>query len=231
MSAAMTKPDDSDLALFDLDCTLLPIDSDYEWARFLVRLGVVDGEEYERRNDVFFRQYQDGTLDIGEFLAFQLAPLAAHPIDVLDRWRARFLEEVIVPTITPAARELVDSHRKRGDLCAIVTATNEYITRPIAHAFGVEHLIATAVESTQGRFTGRPLGTPSFREGKVQRTCEWLASLGRTWDAFPRSWFYSDSVNDVPLLERVSDPVATNPDERLAALAAERGWRIVRLFE
>lgn len=231
MSAAMTKPDSSDLALFDLDCTLLPIDSDYEWARFLVRLGVVDGAEYERRNDVFFRQYQDGTLDIGEFLAFQLAPLAAHPVEALDRWRARFVDEVVRPTVTPAARALVDSHRDRGDLCAIVTATNEYITRPIAHEFGIEHLIATAVESVQGRFTGRPLGTPSFREGKVQRTGEWLASLGRSWNAFPRSFFYSDSVNDVPLLERVSDPVATNPDARLTALATDRGWRIVRLFE
>lgn len=231
MSAAMTKPDAPDLALFDLDCTLLPIDSDYEWARFLVRLGVVDGEEYERRNDVYFRQYQNGTLDIGEFLAFQLAPLAAHPVEVLDRWRTRFVDEVIRPTIVPAARALVDSHRDRGDLCAIVTATNEYITRPIAHEFGIGHLIATAVESVQGRFTGQPLGTPSFREGKVQRTGDWLASLGRSWDAFPRSYFYSDSANDVPLLERVTDPVATNPDERLAALATDRGWRIVRLFE
>ncbi len=220
-----------ELALFDLDYTLLPIDSDYEWARFLIRLGVVDGADYDRRNDAFFDQYHAGTLDIGEFLAFQLAPLAAHPVEVLDDWRERFMAEVIRPNVAPAARALVDAHRARGDLCAIVTATNEFVTRPIAAEFGVEHLIATTIESVDGRYTGRPCGTPSFREGKVQRTDEWLASLERTWDAFDRSFFYSDSINDVPLLERVSDPVATNPDPRLASLASERGWRIVRLFE
>ncbi len=220
-----------DLALFDLDYTLLPIDSDYEWARFLVRLGVVDGAEYDRRNDVFFEQYHAGTLDIDEFLAFQLAPLAAHPLDTLDAWRERFLDEVIRPRILDGARALVDRHRDRGDLCAIVTATNEFVTRPIASEFGIEHLIATRIESADGRYTGRPLGTPSFREGKVQRTAEWLASLGRSWEGFARSHFYSDSVNDVPLLERVTDPVATNPDPRLASLARERGWRTVQLFE
>ncbi|MCO5101202.1 MAG: HAD family phosphatase [Burkholderiaceae bacterium] len=219
------------LALFDLDYTLLPLDSDYEWARFLVRLGVVDGAEYDRRNDVFFEQYQAGTLDIVDFLAFQLAPLAAHPVEQLDAWRERFLDEVIRPRIVATARALVDGHRARGDLCAIVTATNEFITRPIAAEFGIDHLVATRIESAGGRYTGRPLGTPSFREGKVLRTTEWLASLGHTWDGFARSHFYSDSMNDVPLLERVSDPVATNPDERLAALAHERGWRTMRLFE
>lgn len=229
MSAAMNPPDARVLALFDLDYTLLPIDSDYEWARFLVGLGVVDGDEYQRRNDEYFRQYQDGTLDIYEFLAFQLAPLAAHPVETLETWRARFLDDVIRPAIAPSARELVASHRRRGDLCAIVTATNEFVTRPIAREFGIEHLIATQVEFVDGRYTGRPRGTPSFREGKVRRTDEWLASLGYPWRSFERSYFYSDSANDVPLLERVSDPVATNPDARLGALAAERGWPIVRL--
>ncbi len=226
-----TAPTPSDLALFDLDYTLLPIDSDYEWARFLIRLGVVDGPEYERRNDRFFAQYQAGTLDIQEFLAFQLAPLAAHPPGQLDAWHARFMDEVILPAIRPAARALVDRHRARGDLCAIVTATNEFVTAPIARAFGVGHLIATGVERRDGRYTGRPHGIPSFRDGKVRRTGDWLAALGRAWDGFPRSYFYSDSVNDLPLLERVTDPVATNPDPRLAALAGERGWPVVRLFE
>ncbi len=219
------------LALFDLDHTLLPIDSDYEWARFLIRLGAVDGEEYERRNDLFFDQYHAGTLDIHEFLAFQLAPLAAHPRSQLEAWRRRFMDEVIAPAIRPAARALVDGHRERGDLCAIVTATNEFVTAPIARAFGVEHLIATGVEENAGHYTGRPRGTPSFREGKVRRTDEWLASFGHRWNGFARSYFYSDSVNDVSLLERVTDPVATNPDPQLAALARERGWPVIRLFE
>lgn len=219
------------LALFDLDYTLLPIDSDYEWARFLIRLGVVDGAEYERRNDLFFEQYHAGTLDIHEFLAFQLAPLAAHPRSQLDTWHRQFMDEVIAPAIRPSARALVDRHRSSGDLCAIVTATNEFVTAPIARAFGVEHLIATGIELLDDRYTGRPRGTPSFREGKVRRTDEWLASMGRSWAGFARSYFYSDSVNDMPLLERVTDPVATNPDPRLTALAGERGWPVIRLFE
>ena len=230
-SSLPAQPPGPTLALFDLDYTLLPIDSDYEWARFLIRLGVVDGAEYERRNDLFFEQYHAGTLDIHEFLAFQLAPLAAHPRSQLDAWHRQFMDEVIVPAIRPSARALVDRHRSSGDLCAIVTATNEFVTAPIARAFGVEHLIATGIELLDGRYTGRPRGTPSFREGKVRRTDEWLASLGRDWAGFARSYFYSDSVNDMPLLERVTDPVATNPDPRLTALAGERGWPVIRLFE
>ncbi|MBX3591358.1 MAG: HAD family hydrolase [Burkholderiaceae bacterium] len=230
-SSPPAQPTGPTLALFDLDYTLLPIDSDYEWARFLIRLGVVDGAEYERRNDLFFEQYHAGTLDIHEFLAFQLAPLAAHPRSQLDAWHRQFMDEVIAPAIRPSARALVDRHRIRGDLCAIVTATNEFVTAPIARAFGVEHLIATGIELLDDRYTGRPRGTPSFREGKVRRTDEWLASLGRDWAGFARSFFYSDSVNDMPLLERVTDPVATNPDPRLTALAGERGWPVIRLFE
>lgn len=219
------------LALFDLDYTLLPIDSDYEWARFLIRLGVVDGAEYEQRNDAFFQAYKAGTLDIQAFLEFQLAPLGAHPPEVLDRWHAQFMEEVIRPQIRPRALALVRAHLDRGDLCAIVTATNEFVTAPIARAFGIDHLIATLVEQVDGRYTGRAIGTPSFREGKIQRTDEWLAGFGRGFGDFDESWFYSDSANDIPLLERVSHPVATNPDERLAALAGERAWSVLRLFE
>ncbi len=218
------------LALFDLDHTLLPIDSDYEWARFLVRRGVLDGDHYERENDRFYRAYQDGSLDIFEFLQFQLAPLAAHPRATLDAWHAEYMREVIEPQITAKARDLVDQHRQRGDLLALVTATNSFVTAPIARAFGIDHLVATGIEERDGQFTGKPHGTPSFREGKIARTREWLASLGHELGSFERSWFYSDSRNDVPLLEQVTHPVATNPDPKLHAIAQERGWPVIQLF-
>jgi len=222
---------DMHLALFDLDHTLLPIDSDYEWSRFLARLGVLDGDDYERENNRFYEQYKAGSLDIAEFLQFQLAPLAAHPRDTLDRWHAQFMTEVITPTISQQARELVDHHRARGDLVALVTATNAFVTAPIARAFGIDHLVATTLEEAGGQFTGRPQGTPSFREGKVVRTHEWLESIGKRFDGFERSWFYSDSRNDIALLEQVTDPVATNPDPVLHATAITRGWPVLRLFE
>jgi HAD superfamily hydrolase (TIGR01490 family) len=219
------------LALFDLDNTLLPLDSDYEWGRFLGRLGAVDADAYQRENDRFYREYVAGTMDIGEFLAFCLAPLAAHPAEQLDAWHRRYMDEVIRPALRPQARALVESHRERGHLCAIVTATNSFVTGPIAREFGIEHLIATDVERVDGRITGRPAGTPTYREGKIARTEQWLQSLGHHWDGFERSWFYSDSANDIPLLSRVTDPVATNPDVRLAAHAQERGWQVLRLFQ
>src|SRR5690606_8280256 len=219
------------LALFDLDNTLLPIDSDYEWSRFLVAAGKVDSDRFARENERFFREYQAGTLDITEFLAFQLGPLAALPRDELDRLHARYMTEVVLPAIRPVARELVEQHQRAGDLCAIVTATNEYVTGPIARAFGIEHLIGARVEQVDGRITGRSPGTPSFREGKATRVREWLAALGHAWEDFPASTFYSDSINDLALLELVSRPVAINPDERLGAIARERGWPIRRLFE
>ncbi len=217
------------LALFDLDNTVLPLDSDYEWARFLVRVGAVDGAEYERRNDAFLQQYIAGTLDIFEFLSFQLAPLARYPNEQLEAWHAQYMAEVILPSIRDTARELVERHRSIGDLCAVVTATNEFVTAPIARAFGIEHLVATRIERVDGRYTGRPSGEPAFREGKIHNTERWLASLGRGLGDFERSWFYSDSANDVPLLTRVTDPVAVNPDERLAAHAATHGWPVIRL--
>ena len=217
------------LALFDLDYTLLPIDSDYEWARFLIRQGVLDGEHYERENERFFTQYKQGTLDIYEFLRFQLAPLAAHPRRQLDAWHQQYMHDVITPRIAPKALALVERHQQ-GDLVALVTATNAFVTAPIAQAFGIDHLIATGIEEANGEFTGKPQGTPSFREGKVERTQQWLKSLGHQLDGFAQSWFYSDSMNDLPLLERVSHPVATNPDERLAKTAAQRGWTVLRLF-
>lgn len=219
------------LALFDLDHTLLPIDSDYEWARFLARLGVVDEGEHQRRNQYFMDQYKAGTLDMAEFLGFQLAPLAAHPRQKLDAWHEQYMLEVIRPAMRPAAIDLVESHQRAGDLCAIVTATNEFVTAPIARAFGIEHLVATGIEIIEGRFTGKPRGTPSFREGKLTRTDEWLASLSLRFEAFSQTFFYSDSANDLPLLSRVSNPVATNPDARLEQHARERGWAMLRLFE
>jgi HAD superfamily hydrolase (TIGR01490 family) len=219
------------LALFDLDHTLLPIDSDYEWSRHLVAAGAVDSARFAADNERFYRQYQAGTLDIAEFLAFQLAPLAALPRETLDALHARFMAEVVAPAIRPAARALVDRHRDAGDLCAIVTATNEYVTGPIARAFGIDHLIATRVEGIDGRITGASPGTPSFREGKVTRVGEWLGNLGHDWRDVDRSTFYSDSINDLALLERVDAPVAANPDPRLAAIARERGWPILKLFE
>lgn len=219
------------LALFDLDHTLLPIDSDYEWSRFLSRVGVIDGDAYERDNRRFYEQYKAGTLDIFEFLRFSLAPLAAHPRERLDAWHAQFMREVVAPNIRPAARALVDDHLARGDLVALVTATNRFVTAPIARAFGIAHLVATDIDETpEGRFTGAPRGTPSFREGKIACTDAWLASLGRRWDEFASTTFYSDSANDLPLLERASHPVATNPDPRLDAVARERGWRVLHLF-
>ena len=218
------------LALFDLDHTLLPIDSDYEWSRFLVSAGKVDPDHFASENERFYREYQAGTLDITEFLAFQLAPLAALPREELDQLHARFMATVVGPAIRPAARELVERHQAAGELCAIITATNEFVTAPIARAFGVEHLIGVRVEEIDGRFTGRSPGTPSFREGKVTRVHEWLALLGYAWGDFTVTTFYSDSINDLALLELVGRPVATNPDERLEAIARERGWPVRRLF-
>jgi HAD superfamily hydrolase (TIGR01490 family) len=217
------------LALFDLDNTLLAGDSDYEWAQFLVEQGVVDPEAYKAGNDRFYRQYMDGTLDIHEFLDFQLAPLSRHPREQLDGWRARFMAEKIAPIMLPRARALLEEHRAAGDLCAIITATNSFITSPIAAAFGIEHLVATEPEIVGGRFTGKASGTPCFREGKPLRVREWLRGRGTPLESFGTSAFYSDSRNDLPLLELVSRPVAVDPDPVLAETARSRGWTIMSL--
>jgi HAD superfamily hydrolase (TIGR01490 family) len=217
------------LALFDLDNTLLAGDSDYEWGQFLIARGVLERAQYEAQNAAYFDQYKAGTLDIHEYLGFALRPLAAHTAHELDRWREDFMANCIEPMIGAPARALVERHRAAGDLCAVVTATNSFITAPIARAFNVEHLIATEPESIDGRFTGRVAGTPCFREGKIERVEQWLTGLGHSLDAFSDSAFYSDSLNDLPLLERVSRPVAVDPDERLAAQAARRGWPVISL--
>lgn len=217
------------LALFDLDNTLLACDSDYEWGQFLVDLGVLDREAYEAQNAAFYEQYKAGTLDIHEFLGFALRPLAAHAPGDLDRWHREFMSARILPAIGEASRRLVRGHLEAGDLCAIVTATNSFVTGPIAREFGVPHLLATDPERVEGRFTGRVAGTPCFREGKILRVEAWLAANGRRLADFGESSFYSDSHNDLPLLERVTRPVAVDPDARLEAAARARGWPVISL--
>jgi HAD superfamily hydrolase (TIGR01490 family) len=217
------------LALFDLDNTLLSGDSDYEWGQFLVDHGVLDRASYEAQNRTYYEQYVAGTLDIHEYLGFALRPLAAHAPEDLERWHAEFMRLRITPMITPAARALVQRHLEAGELCAIITATNSFVTAPIARVFGVHHLIATEPEMREGRFTGRVAGTPCFREGKLERLEQWLAGLGHRLRDFEQSTCYSDSHNDLPLLERVTRPVAVDPDEALAGEAARRGWPLMSL--
>lgn len=217
------------LALFDLDNTLLSGDSDYEWGQFLVDRGVLKRSEYEAQNRAYYEQYVAGTLDIHEYLGFALRPLAEHTPEELAGWHAQFMRERIAPMITPAGRKLVARHLAAGDLCAIVTSTNSFVTAPIAREFGVEHLIATEPESRAGRFTGRVAGAPCFREGKVRRVDEWLQGLGLKLAEFTESVCYSDSHNDLPLLERVTRPVAVDPDAELARFARSRGWEVISL--
>jgi len=217
------------LVLFDLDNTLLTGDSDYEWGQFLVDRGVLERAAYEAQNRAYYEQYVQGTLDIHEYLGFALRPLAEHSPQQLERWHAEFMRDRILPMITPAARDLVRRHLAEGDLCVIVTATNSFVTAPIARQFGVAHLIATEPECRDGRFTGRVAGTPCFREGKLARLDAWLAARRQRLEDFAESVFYSDSHNDLPLLQRVSRPVAVDPDEPLAAEAARRGWAVLSL--
>ena len=219
------------LALFDLDHTLLPIDSDYEWGQFLARTGAVDAAEFARRNDAFFAQYQAGTLDPVEYLEFALGTLARFPRAQLDAMHAQFMAEVIAPAIRPQARALVQQHLDAGDLVAIVTATNRYVTAPIARELGVEHLIAAVPETdAAGNLTGKLLGTPTQGAGKVTHTKAWLEKMGKTLDGFERSHFYSDSHNDIPLMSVVTHPVATNPNAALKSHASAQGWPLLELF-
>src|SRR5688500_6587802 len=217
------------LTLFDLDNTLLAGDSDYEWGQFLIDRGVLEREAYEAQNRAFYDQYKAGTLGIHEFLGFALRPLAAHAPATLARWHGDFMASRIVPMIGEPARSLVRHHRDSGDLCAVVTATNSFVTAPIAREFGIEHLIATEPEMRDGRYTGNVAGTPCFRDGKLVRLDQWLAGLGRRLDQFAESTCYSDSHNDLPLLERVRRPVVVDPDERLADEARRRGWENLSL--
>lgn len=217
------------LALFDLDNTLLSGDSDFEWAQFLIAQGVLDREVYEARNLAFYQQYKDGTLDIQEFLDFQLKPLARHPRVQLDAWHAQFMQSRILPMIGDPARALLQQHRDAGHTLAIVTATNSFVTAPIARAFGVAHLIATEPEQINGEYTGKVTDIPCFRAGKVQRLEAWLKLQGIARAGIERSWFYSDSHNDIFLMEWVSDPVAVDPDTTLIQVAQTRQWPILSL--
>lgn len=219
------------LALFDLDHTLLPLDSDYEWNAFTTRLGWHDPHEFKRQNDAFYAQYQAGTLDIHAYVRFATAALRAQGPAKAEAAHAEFMKAVVQKAIRSTALSLVQQHQAAGDAVVIVTATNEFITRPIASAFGVAELIAVklARDPGSGWFSGEIVGTPSFREGKVARVEEWLAERALTW-ASVESSFYSDSMNDLPLLEKVTHPVATNPEDRLRAIALARGWRILELF-
>jgi HAD superfamily hydrolase (TIGR01490 family) len=214
------------LAIFDLDNTLLSGDSDYLWGVFLAEQGVVDATYYERENERFYREYREGTLDIFEFLRFSLRPLRDNDPVRMEKLRERFLAEKIDPIILPAGRALIEQHRAAGDTLLIITATNAFVTAPIARRLGVEHLIATEPEMLEGYYTGEISGVPSYREGKVKRLDEWLRQHDQ---GLAGSSFYSDSHNDIPLLEEVEHPVAVDPDEPLAAYAAARGWPIISL--
>lgn len=218
------------LTLFDLDHTLLPIDSDYSWGEFTLRLGWVDPVEFKKKNDQFYADYQKGTLDVHEYVAFATEAIRLRGMQESQRAHEQFMKEVIEPCIKPEARRLIDQHQQRGDLVMIVTATNEFVTRPIAKALGVNHLIAVELERDQtGWITGKIKGVPSMREGKVTRLKQWFAERGDKWDNTDIT-FYSDSTNDLPLLSAVNHPIATNPDEKLRAWAQEKGWPILDLF-
>ncbi|RKZ97733.1 MAG: HAD-IB family hydrolase [Gammaproteobacteria bacterium] len=214
------------LVIFDLDNTLLGGDSDYLWAEFLVENKIVDGEHYRQTNQDFYDQYLAGTMDIFEFLAFQLKPLADNSLADLNRWRANYLAEKIEPIILPAGRALIAKHRQQGDTLLIITATNSFITTPIAEKLGIPYLIATEPEVINGVYTGKVDGTPSYQEGKVTRLQDWLDTQNLTLEG---SYFYSDSHNDLPLLDLVEHPIAVDPDPNLQTIAQQRGWKIVSL--
>ncbi len=215
------------LVLFDLDDTLLAGDSDYEWGAFLADAASLDRAAYDARNQEFYDRYRAGTLDLQEFLDFQLAPLTRYPRATLEAWRAEFVRTRIAPIVRPGARGLLDSHR--DGVRVIVTATNRFVTAPIAELLGIDDLVATELEEVDGRFTGHSRGTPCFREGKVARVEEWLAARGERWSDYAETWFYSDSINDLPLLSRVTQPRVVHPDDRLRACAAAHGWPLVSL--
>src|SRR5690606_31711988 len=214
------------LAIFELDNTLLGGDSDHGWGEFLVSRGLVDEREFREANDRYYRQYQSGQLDIHAYLAFALEPLTRHSVEALQALHAEFMRDVSAPMRLPKAQALLAQHRARGDYLLIITATNAFVTRPIAQSLGVDDIIATEPELRCGRYTGRIVGTPSFREGKVVRLQEWLRE--KQFDLAGSS-FYSDSLNDLPLLEMVESPVAVDPDDTLRAIATERGWPVISL--
>jgi len=214
------------LAIFDLDNTLIGGDSDYLWGEFLVERGVVDAQTYHRENERYYELYQQGNLDILEYLKFALEPLAKNPLNMLNQWRKEFIMQKIEPIMLEKAAQLIARHKSQGDQLMIITATNRFITEPIAQRLGIDTLIATEAECVNNSYTGRVLGIPCFQEGKVKRLHQWLQDHQASLEG---SWFYSDSHNDLPLLELVSNPVVVDPDEILAKVARERGWATISL--
>lgn len=226
---AKNQKQKQNLALFDLDNTLLAGDSDYNWSLFLINEGLLDGETHQVRNEQFYQDYKDGNLDIYKFLEFQLKPLSEHPKKFLDELHQKFMDKVIRPMMTQKAQALVDKHKAAGDLCLVITATNSFVTKPIASAYGIENLIGTDPEMVNGEFTGGVSGVPSFKEGKVTRINQWLAERGQQLSDFGISYFYSDSHNDLPLMKLVTNPVAVDADETLAGYAQKQGWPLISL--
>lgn len=214
------------LAIFDLDNTLLSTDSDHAWGEFLLEQGAVDAVAYQAANERFMADYNAGTLDIDAFLEVALKPLADNSPEQLAAWHQQFMVSKIEPHILPKAEELIARHRTRGHTLLIITATNQFITGPIAERLGIDHLIAVQPEMVDGHYTGKVDGIPSFREGKVARLEQWLEHQEMTLDG---AWFYSDSHNDLPLLEQVDHPVAVDPDDTLREIAEQRQWRIMSL--
>ncbi len=214
------------LAIFDLDNTLIAGDSDHRWGEFLVQKSLVDGDEFRRQNDRFYEDYKAGILDIHAYLRFSLAPLTRHTLDELAALHRMFMAEHIEPMMLPKARALLDEHRARGDRLLIITATNGFVTRPIAAHLGVEDILAPDPEIRDGRYTGKVVGIPTFQQGKVTRLHQWL---GEQDEDLSGASFYSDSINDLPLLEAVPRPVVVDPDDRLRAVADQRGWPVISL--
>ncbi|MDP3087012.1 MAG: HAD family hydrolase [Methylotenera sp.] len=217
------------LALFDLDNTLLSGDSDYNWSLFLINQGLLDAKTHHERNEQFYLDYKNGNLDIHKFLEFQLKPLSQHSIKFLDELHLKFMDQVIRPMMTQKAQALVNKHKAQGDLCLIITATNSFVTRPIAKAYGIEYLIGTDPEMVDGKYTGGVTGVPSFQEGKVTRINQWLADREKKLTDFEISYFYSDSHNDLPLMKLVTNPVAVDADETLTAYANQKNWPQISL--
>ena len=217
------------LALFDLDNTILAGDSDYNWSRFLIQEGYLDGAIHAEKNEKFYADYKAGTLDIYAFVEFQFKPLARNPRTVLNQLLKKYVEEVIKPMITEKARALVKRHQEEGDLIIVITATNSFITRPIAELFGIENLIGTDPEEKEGEFTGKVSGLPSFKEGKVTRLEAWLKGKNLSLASFEKSYFYSDSHNDLPLMQKVTHPVAVDSDDVLSEYAQSKGWPQISL--
>ena len=216
------------LAIFDLDNTLINIDSGHAWSAFLIKKIPDDAAQTKAQNEKFYRDYQNGCLDIDAFCKFHLAPLTRYSKEELAEFHREFMAEYIIPHISPMQRMLVQSHQMAGDETLVISSTNEFIITPICHLFGITNIIGTQLETgTDGRYTGNYIGTPSFREGKITRLNQWLAERGETLESYGKTYFYSDSKNDLPLLSLVNEPVAVNPDAELEQEAKEKGWPVL----